>query len=129
MIVAGGASGIGIETVKSLAGAGASVTIGARRVGAAEEVAEALRRKTGNEKIDVRPLDLSDLRSVRTFVANWTNRYTRSSTMRASWRCPSWSGHPKAVRSSLQQTFWGTSRSRSAFTPISRGPRVRALCP
>lgn len=71
MIVTGGASGIDIETVKSLAGARASVTIAARRVGAAEEVAEALRKKTGNEKIDVRPLDLSDLRSVRTFVAEW----------------------------------------------------------
>lgn len=71
MFVTGGASGIGIETVKSLASAGASVTIAARCVGVAEEVAEALRKNTGNEKIDVRPLDLSDLRSVRTFVADW----------------------------------------------------------
>lgn len=45
MIVTGGASGIDIETVKSPAGARASVTIAARRVGAAEEVAEALRKR------------------------------------------------------------------------------------
>lgn len=71
MIVTGGASGIGIETVKSLAAAGASVTIAARRPDAAEEVAHNLRTETGNENIDVRPLDVSDLASVREFVRNW----------------------------------------------------------
>jgi len=71
MIVTGGASGIGIETVKSLAAAGASVTIAARRPGAAEEVAQVLRAETGNSKIDVRALDLSDLKSVRSFVTDW----------------------------------------------------------
>jgi NAD(P)-dependent dehydrogenase (short-subunit alcohol dehydrogenase family) len=71
MIVTGGASGIGIETVKSLAAAGASVTIAARRVDAAEEVAKGLRTETGNSKIDVRPLDVANLQSVRTFVDDW----------------------------------------------------------
>ncbi|MDH4438829.1 MAG: SDR family NAD(P)-dependent oxidoreductase [Rhizobium sp.] len=71
MIVTGGASGIGIETVKSLAAAGASVTIAARRPDAAEEVAQSLRTETGNRNIDVRPLDVSDLASVREFVGNW----------------------------------------------------------
>nr|WP_274852893.1 oxidoreductase [Sinorhizobium meliloti] len=55
----------------------------------------------------MRPLDLSDLRSVRTFVANWTNRYTRSSTMRASWRCPSWSGHPEGCEIQFATNFLG----------------------
>lgn len=71
MIVTGGASGIGIETVRSLAAAGASVTIAARRPDAAEEVAQSLRSDTGKGKIDVRPLDLSDLNSVRHFVEAW----------------------------------------------------------
>ncbi|MBD9508167.1 SDR family NAD(P)-dependent oxidoreductase [Ensifer sp. ENS07] len=71
MIVTGGASGIGIETVKSLAAAGASVTIAARRPDAAEEVAQSLRAETGNLKIEVRALDLSDLKSVRAFVSDW----------------------------------------------------------
>lgn len=71
MIVTGGASGIGIETVKSLAAAGASVAIAARRPGAAEDVAQALRTETGNPKIEVRALDLSDLKSVRAFVTDW----------------------------------------------------------
>ncbi len=70
IIVTGGASGIGIETVKSLAAAGASVTIAARRSDAAEEVARRIRAETGG-RIEVRPLDLSDLASVRRFVENW----------------------------------------------------------
>jgi NAD(P)-dependent dehydrogenase (short-subunit alcohol dehydrogenase family) len=71
MIVTGGASGIGIETVKSLAAAGASVTIAARRVDAAEEVAKGLRAETGNSKIEVRPLDVADLNSVKKFADDW----------------------------------------------------------
>ncbi len=71
MIVTGGASGIGIETAKSFAAAGASVTIAARRVDAAEEVAKGLRTETGNSKIEVRPLDVADLNSVQKFVDDW----------------------------------------------------------
>ena len=71
MIVTGGASGIGIETVRALASAGAEVTIAARRTEAAEEVAVTLREQTRNSHIDVRQLDLADLRSVRKFVADW----------------------------------------------------------
>jgi len=71
MIVTGGASGIGIETVRALASAGAEVTIAARRPEAAEEVAATLREQTRNPRIDVRPLDLADLRSVRKFVTDW----------------------------------------------------------
>jgi NAD(P)-dependent dehydrogenase (short-subunit alcohol dehydrogenase family) len=55
IIVTGGASGIGLETVRALRGAGAEVTV-------------ATRNPTG----DQRALDLSDLGSVRAFVADWT---------------------------------------------------------
>lgn len=71
MIVTGGASGIGIETVRALAAAGADVTIAARRPDAAEAVAGDLRTATGNPNIDVRALDVADLSSVRAFVAGW----------------------------------------------------------
>jgi NAD(P)-dependent dehydrogenase (short-subunit alcohol dehydrogenase family) len=71
MIVTGGASGIGIETVRALAVAGAAVTIAARRVEAAEIVAAKLRAETGNAAIGVRALDIADLASVRRFVAAW----------------------------------------------------------
>lgn len=71
MIVTGGAGGIGLETTRSLAAAGASVTIAARRPREAEQVAQELRRSTGNQAIHVLPLDLADLGSVRAFVESW----------------------------------------------------------
>lgn len=71
MIVTGGASGIGVETVRALAVAGASVTIAARRPEAAEKVAAELRDATGNAAIEVRALDVADLASVRRFAAGW----------------------------------------------------------
>jgi NAD(P)-dependent dehydrogenase (short-subunit alcohol dehydrogenase family) len=71
MIVTGGASGIGIETVRALASAGAAVTIAARRKKEAELVAKDLRAKTNNNQIHVRHLDLADLTSVRRFVDEW----------------------------------------------------------
>jgi NAD(P)-dependent dehydrogenase (short-subunit alcohol dehydrogenase family) len=71
MIVTGGAAGIGLETTRSLATAGASVTIAARRPREAEQVAYELRRSTANDAIYVRPLDLVDLESIRAFVEGW----------------------------------------------------------
>jgi NAD(P)-dependent dehydrogenase (short-subunit alcohol dehydrogenase family) len=70
-IVTGGASGIGIETARALATAGAAVTLAVRRPDAAESVAAELRQSTRNNAIDVRTLDLADLRSVRKFTDAW----------------------------------------------------------
>ncbi|MEH0196330.1 SDR family NAD(P)-dependent oxidoreductase [Caulobacter sp. CCNWLY153] len=72
MIVTGGAGGIGAETVRSLARAGATVTIAARNPDAAEAVAVRLRSETGNDRILVSALDLADLRSVGAFVEAWS---------------------------------------------------------
>jgi NAD(P)-dependent dehydrogenase (short-subunit alcohol dehydrogenase family) len=71
-IVTGGASGIGIETAHALSAVGAVVTLAVKRPAVAEPVADALRQSTGNRAIDVRELDLSDLRSVRSFTNSWT---------------------------------------------------------
>lgn len=70
-IVTGGASGIGIETVRALAASGAAVTLAVRRPEAAEGVAAELRVSTGNSAIEIRFVDLADLRSVRRFVDGW----------------------------------------------------------
>jgi len=64
VIVTGGYSGIGTETVRALAGAGASVIVGARRPEQAHEVlAEIL------GAIAILPLDLSDPSSIDAFAA------------------------------------------------------------
>jgi len=70
-IVTGGASGIGIETSTTLARRGATVTLAVRNVEAGRHIAERIVAETGNSKIDVRPLELTDPASVRRFVEHW----------------------------------------------------------
>lgn len=67
-IVTGGASGIGIETVRALAQRGSRVVLAARDLVKAEQVASQLRKETSNDQIEVEHLDLSSLASVRQFV-------------------------------------------------------------
>ncbi len=61
-VVTGGYSGIGLETTRALAGAGAHVLVPARRPGAAREAL------AGVEGTEVAALDLGDLDSVRAFA-------------------------------------------------------------
>jgi NAD(P)-dependent dehydrogenase (short-subunit alcohol dehydrogenase family) len=72
IVITGGAAGIGLETARVLAGAGAAVTLAVRRPDAAEVVAERLRQTTGNPAISVRRLNVADLNSVQAFGADWT---------------------------------------------------------
>ncbi|ADP83061.1 SDR family NAD(P)-dependent oxidoreductase [Pseudofrankia inefficax] len=71
VVVTGGASGIGVETARALAGAGAEVTLAVRDVGAGDRVAADLTAATGSKQILVAPLDLADQASVAAFVAGW----------------------------------------------------------
>ncbi len=68
-IVTGGASGIGIETVRALAEADARVVIATRDRSKGEGVAATLRKETGKDAIEFAMLDLGSLKSVRAFVA------------------------------------------------------------
>ncbi len=70
-VVTGGASGIGVETSTTLARRGAAVTLAVRDVEAGRRVAAEIAAKTGNARVDVRPLELTDLASVRSFVEGW----------------------------------------------------------
>jgi NAD(P)-dependent dehydrogenase (short-subunit alcohol dehydrogenase family) len=71
-IVTGAASGIGIETARTLARRGAEVTIAARRVDAAQRVAEDITADTGNRNVHVAALELTDRKSVADFAAAWS---------------------------------------------------------
>ena len=66
-IVTGGYSGIGLETVRALAGAGAKVTVPARRVEAAEAT---LGDISGD--IEIASMDLADLASVEKFANDYS---------------------------------------------------------
>ena len=71
VLVTGAASGIGVETARALAAAGARTVLAVRDVTAGEAVATDVRASTGNDAVEVRPLDLADLASVDAFTAAW----------------------------------------------------------
>ena len=65
-VVTGGYSGLGLETTRALAGAGADVVVPARRPDHAREVLAGLGELAGS--VEVAELDLADLGSVAAFV-------------------------------------------------------------
>jgi NAD(P)-dependent dehydrogenase (short-subunit alcohol dehydrogenase family) len=69
-IVTGASSGLGIETTRVLAGAGADVMMACRDIVAAERIATELRASLPKRAgaLEVRTLDLADLESVARFV-------------------------------------------------------------
>jgi NAD(P)-dependent dehydrogenase (short-subunit alcohol dehydrogenase family) len=71
-VVTGGAGGLGRETARALASAGADVTIAARDLNAANVAAKEISAETGNPRVQGARLDLADLASVREFVKAWT---------------------------------------------------------
>jgi NAD(P)-dependent dehydrogenase (short-subunit alcohol dehydrogenase family) len=72
-IVTGASSGIGIETARALAAAGADVTLAVRDTHAGHRTVADIFATTGNPAISVgRRLDLADLNSVTAFVADWS---------------------------------------------------------
>jgi NAD(P)-dependent dehydrogenase (short-subunit alcohol dehydrogenase family) len=70
-IVTGAASGIGVETARALASAGAAVTLAVRNTGDGEKLAKEIRSGTGNDEVAVAPLELVDFASIDAFVAAW----------------------------------------------------------
>ena len=71
VIVTGGASGIGLETARALATAGAEVTLAVRDADAGQRVAAAIVASSPNTHVFVAPVDLADPASVASFVAAW----------------------------------------------------------
>lgn len=71
-IVTGATSGIGTETARVLASAGANVVLAVRNVKAGEALAAEL-RSTSAGTIEVEALDLGDLTSVRAFAKKWND--------------------------------------------------------
>jgi NAD(P)-dependent dehydrogenase (short-subunit alcohol dehydrogenase family) len=72
-VVTGGATGIGIETARALAEAGAEVTLAVRNPAAGEAAAADI-NKTAEGRASVGSLDLSDLSSVAAFAGTWGDK-------------------------------------------------------
>ncbi|NMO57860.1 SDR family NAD(P)-dependent oxidoreductase [Actinoplanes sp. TBRC 11911] len=71
VVITGGAAGIGAETARALAGAGAEVTLAVRQLDQGRDVAAEISAKTGNPRVTAEPLDLVDRGSVAAFVERW----------------------------------------------------------
>ncbi|WP_329456442.1 SDR family NAD(P)-dependent oxidoreductase [Streptomyces sp. NBC_01497] len=70
-LVTGATSGVGTETARALAAAGARVVLGVRNTAAGADTAARITAATGNPHVAVRRLDLADLPSVRAFTEAW----------------------------------------------------------
>ncbi|KAI3501460.1 hypothetical protein L1887_29329 [Cichorium endivia] len=71
VIITGATSGIGAETARVLAKRGARLVIPARNLKAAEETKARIASEFPDSQIIVMPLDLSSLKSVRSFVSDF----------------------------------------------------------
>ncbi|HEV2634405.1 MAG TPA: SDR family NAD(P)-dependent oxidoreductase [Actinocrinis sp.] len=70
VIVTGGAAGLGAETARALAAAGARVLLAGRDDERGRAAADRIRDRTGNPHVEFRTLRLDDLASVRAFAAD-----------------------------------------------------------
>jgi NAD(P)-dependent dehydrogenase (short-subunit alcohol dehydrogenase family) len=70
-IVTGAASGIGVETARALAGAGADVTLAVRKPQAGADIAAEISGSTGNPAVRAAQLELTNPQSIYRFVGNW----------------------------------------------------------
>ncbi|MDB5985411.1 MAG: family NAD(P)-dependent oxidoreductase [Nevskia sp.] len=76
-VVTGANSGLGLETSAALAGAGATVVMACRDATKARTAFEEVRRRAPSATIEIMPLDLADLASVRQFAQTLAAKYPR----------------------------------------------------
>ncbi len=74
IIVTGANSGIGYETVRALAARGAQVTLAVRNAEKGQAAVERLTDENPQAAVEVMPLNLADLASVRQFAEAWQQR-------------------------------------------------------
>lgn len=71
IIVTGGNSGLGVETIRALASVGANVTLAARDVAKAQAVADDLNKSLNVTSIVVEQLDIASLKSIKAFCERY----------------------------------------------------------
>ncbi len=74
-LVTGGSTGLGAETARALASKGAAVVLTARDLAKGNEVAEGIRKSTGNDAVEVEELELGSLASIRAFAERFLARH------------------------------------------------------
>src|ERR1700691_4064252 len=71
-VVTGASSGLGRQSARSLARAGAEVTLAVRNVDAGAAAAADIAKSTGRDNVRVAALDLADQGSVASFAQSWS---------------------------------------------------------
>ena len=77
IVITGANSGIGLEAARVLAGAGAHVVLACRDAGRAQAAAAELRASDARSSLEVVPLDLASLASIRDFAKVFSDRHAR----------------------------------------------------
>lgn len=77
IIVTGGNSGLGYNTVKSFAEKGATIILASRFIERGQRAKSRMRKKTGNGTIEVMELDLAHLKSVKEFAVEFQKKYQK----------------------------------------------------
>ena len=70
-IVTGASSGIGVETARALAGAGAEVTLAVRNTQAGSTASDDIATTTGRDDVAVAALEVTEPASVAAFASSW----------------------------------------------------------
>ena len=76
-IVTGTTSGIGLETVTQLAKQSATVICAARNIDLSKTIINNIKEETKNDKISFLHLDLNSLQSVREFIKQFNDKFSR----------------------------------------------------
>jgi NAD(P)-dependent dehydrogenase (short-subunit alcohol dehydrogenase family) len=77
VLITGAGRGIGRETARGLARAGARVVMACTSMEKTRPVCEAIKKETGNSSIDLMQLDLASPASIREFAAGFSRMYPR----------------------------------------------------
>jgi NAD(P)-dependent dehydrogenase (short-subunit alcohol dehydrogenase family) len=77
IIVTGGNSGLGYESVKAFAGKGAEVILGSRSMEKGEQARKEIRAEVPDAKIHVMQLDLGELDSIRAFATEFIKKFKK----------------------------------------------------
>lgn len=77
VVITGANSGIGREAARALAKKGATIVMACRNLSKSIPVCEAIQNESGNRQVEVMPLDLASLNSVRSFAGYFMTRYPR----------------------------------------------------
>ena len=77
VVITGGNTGIGKEAAVGLAGLGAHVVVTSRNEERGRAARDEIVERSGNQSVEVMPLDLASFRSIRSFAADVLDRFDR----------------------------------------------------